>query len=76
MRTIKLSDNEIETIVQALGIAETAYTEIHKNIVSKLVVVRGNIQATEQLETADSYHKQACKFADLNVELRNGSLWM
>lgn len=71
MRTFKFTHEQIELITQALGIAEVAYTDIQKEIINKLVIIRGNNETKHQEEVALHYHKQACLFADLNVGIQN-----
>lgn len=64
-RTLKLTHDEIELIITALGIAEKSYTDLHTEL-KKLVNVRGgSITANSDL------HHISCKFADLNSDIEN-----
>jgi hypothetical protein len=69
MRTIKLSQEQINTITEALGAAEGAYIDTHKHIINTLVRNRGNVAHKEQEQIANYYHVKACTFADLNNDL-------
>ena len=71
MRTFKFTHEQIELITQALGIAEVAYTDIHKEIINKLVIIRGNNEEMEQKKIAIYYHDKASAFADLNLRILN-----
>lgn len=73
MRTLKLSHEQIELITQALGMAETQFSKIHKTIVEETIAVRKSEPFKhEQKSTAMYYHDLASKMADLNIDLNNG----
>jgi hypothetical protein len=69
MKTLKLTNEQIELITQALGIAEVVFIDLHKDIMSKSIRTRGNNESKEQERIAYFYFNKACEFADLNVEL-------
>ena len=72
MRTLKLTHEQIELLQQALGIAETQFTNVHNNIVETTINVRKGISTNEQNSHAKFYHDMACIFADLNEDLGAG----
>ena len=73
MRTIKLSHEQIQLLCQALGIAETQFTNIHKTIVENTISVRKHYgEKREQTNKANFYHEMACKIADLNIDIEQG----
>jgi len=74
MRTLKLTHEQIELLTQALGIAESTYTNIHKDIIHKLVISRGNNEGKEQEQIANFYHNKACTFVDLLNDIENSKL--
>lgn len=74
MRTIKLTEGQMNLITQALGIAESEHTNKFKDIMENLVRVRGNTNAKEQEMIAKYYHVKACEFADLNTDITKGGL--
>ena len=75
MRTIKLTDEQLQLIGQALGIAETQFTNIHKTILQSTVNVRNPYgEKQEQQSKANFYHEMACKLADLSIDIKFGSL--
>jgi hypothetical protein len=65
MRTLQLTHDEVELITTALGIAEKAYTDLHKRLV-EIINVRGG-----ELTSNTDLHHTSCKFADLNVSINN-----
>ncbi len=69
MRTIKLTDEQIALLHQALGIAEAHFTKIYTDIVNTTLVVRKNRQSEEQNKNAKFYHEIACNMADLNNDI-------
>lgn len=71
MRTLKLNDEQITIIQNALGIAEASYSDIYKDICEKLIKVRGNDEHKEQLTIAQYYHKKSTEFADMNIAFQN-----
>jgi hypothetical protein len=72
MRTLKLTHEQIDLICQALGIAETQFTNIHKTIVETTVNVRKHhASKREQNSKALYYHDMASKLADLNIDINN-----
>lgn len=74
MRTLKLSHKDIETISQALGIAEKQFSTLHKTIVETTISVRNNEGArSEESEKAMYYHDLASKMAYLNIDINNGN---
>ena len=73
MRTIKLTHEQIQLLCQALGIAETQFTNIHKTIVETTVNVRKHYgEKNEQTNKAKFYHEMACEIADLNIDIEQG----
>lgn len=72
MRTIKLTHEQIQLLTEALGIAEGVYTDIHKDILHKVVQSRGNEAYKEQKQIADYYYVKGCNFADMNVDMKGG----
>jgi hypothetical protein len=73
MRTIKLSKEQIQILCQALGIAEQAFTNIHKDIIENTVNVRKHYGGKqEQTNIANYYHVKACEIADLNIGIESG----
>jgi hypothetical protein len=74
-RTLKLTHEQIELLIQALGIAERKFIDIHKDIQETTVRVRRNhAVSSEQSNRALYYHDLACKMADMNIDLQNGEL--
>jgi hypothetical protein len=74
MKTLKLTDEQIDIIKHALGIAERNFIDIHTKIVKETISVRGLEDKVEQETGAKYYHKKACLFADLNNAIKNGCL--
>ena len=73
-RTIELSEEQINLIKQALGIAELKFSNIQKEIIEDTVVVRGVDSTSEQVKVSNHYHDKACEFAELNIALERGRL--
>lgn len=73
-RTLKLTHEQIDVITEALGVAEGAYVDMHKQIIQTLVRNRGNNNAKEEEAIAGYYHKKACIFADLNSDISQSEL--
>jgi hypothetical protein len=74
MRTLKLSHEQIQIICQALGIAETQFSNIHKTIIESTVNVRKHYgEKQEQTNKAMYYHDLASKMADINIDIQNGT---
>jgi hypothetical protein len=72
MRTIKLTHEQIGTILRALGIAENSFYEARKNYISQLVNVRGvDKEATKE---TDVMLKKENEFCDLLFSIKNGDL--
>ncbi len=71
MRTLKLSHEQIELLLQCLGIAEQQFIETHQQINNTLIKVRNNTAYKEQQEIAKYYHFKACNIADLNTDIKN-----
>lgn len=71
MRTLKLTHDQISIILNALGIAEKAFTDIHRQTV-ELANVRNNLNDNEQKRIGQYYHVKACEFADLNTDIEQG----
>jgi len=69
-RELRLTHKQIELIQQALGIAETKFTEIHKDIIGAFLV-RGVDSPTKKSKENELYHLKACEFADINVMMGN-----
>lgn len=74
MRTIRITDEQVTLISQALGIAEVRFTKIHNDILSDTLHVRKRENDREQTNNAMFYHDFSCKFGDLNCELLDGKL--
>lgn len=74
MRTLKLTHEQIDIITEALGVAEGAYVDTHKQIIQTLIRNRGNNNAKEEETIAEYYHKKACIFADLNSDISQSKL--
>jgi hypothetical protein len=72
MRTLKLSDEQIELITQALGIAEKKYSDTHKNIVEDIILNRGNNEGLEQKRIASYYYVKSTEMAGLNQDIESG----
>jgi hypothetical protein len=71
MRNLQLTHEEISTIQNALGIAETVYSQQYQDII-KLIRVRGNEDIKPQTEKASFLFDLADKFASLNIDIKNG----
>ena len=71
-RELRLTHEQIELIVQALGIAETKFTQIHKDVIDT-VLVRGVDSPTKKAKENSMYHEKACQFADINNMITNSS---
>lgn len=69
-RELRLTHEQIDLIVQALGIAEAKFTQIHKDIIGT-VLVRGVDSPTKKCKENELYHLKACVFADINVMITN-----
>lgn len=65
IRTLQLTEDEIELITTALGIAEKSYTDLYTEL-KKLVNVRGGC-----LMANTDFHHISCKFADLNQDIQD-----
>jgi len=72
-RTIKLTDEQFNIVLQALGIAEKKFNDIHKDIVDNTIVVRGvdDETNTEQRRIANFYFVKACEIADITLAMKN-----
>jgi hypothetical protein len=75
-RTIKLTEEQFNLVKHALGIAESQFVDLHKEITHKTILVRALDSQTKKEEEriVEFYHAKACEFADLNVALTNGNL--
>lgn len=71
MRQLQLTHDQISIILNALGIAEKAFTDIHKQTV-ELANVRNNLSDKEQKQIGKYYHVKACEFADINTSIEQG----
>ena len=71
-RELRLTHEQIELIVQALGIAEDKFTQIHKDIIGAFLV-RGVDSPTKKSKENDMYHWKACEFADINTNITNSN---
>jgi FKBP-type peptidyl-prolyl cis-trans isomerase len=64
----QLTFDQMFLLTQALGIAETFYSNTHETIIKSSVNVR-NLEQDErekQKQNAKFYHEMACKMAELN----------
>ena len=73
-RTIELSEEQINLIKQALGIAELKFSNIQKEIIEDTITVRGVDSTSEQVKVSNYYHDKACEFAVLNIALGHNRL--
>ena len=73
-RTIEVSEEQINLIKQALGIAELKFANIQKEIIEDTVVVRGVDSTSEQVKISNYYHDKSCEFAELNIALGHSEL--
>lgn len=74
MRTLKLSHEQINTLLHALGVAETVFSKLYTDITLNTVITRNNVDKDEQQKIVDNYFKISCKFADLNTDINNSKL--
>lgn len=72
MKTLKLTNDQVATILQALGIAEKQFNNIHKSIIDTINVRGNETNRHEQREKADQFFQSACVFADLNDAIKKG----
>lgn len=64
----ELTTDQMQLITQALGIAETFFSNTHQTIIKNSINMR-NVAAGErekQKQNAKFYHEMACKMAELN----------
>lgn len=73
MRTLTLTQETIDLIQLALSIAETKFSNTHKQIVEELINVRINTDKDPQHIQALYYHEMACDLANINDKLSNGA---
>ena len=71
MRTIQLTHDEIQLLLNALGIAEAKYNELIENYLKQVGHVRGASINEAQKESEFMFEK-ANKFADLFYQIENG----
>lgn len=72
MRTLQLTHEQVELLTQALGIAENSCLSVSKEIIEKLVLVRGNNNADNEI--ANHFQKKASALAELNLLITNSDL--
>jgi hypothetical protein len=73
-RIIKLSEDQLALIVQALVIAEARYLYIHMEILNTLLAGERNAEQEEQRNIAKFYFDKGCTCQELNHNLLNGGL--
>jgi flagellar biosynthesis chaperone FliJ len=71
MRVLKLTNEQVELLTIALGIAEKNYLDVQKKLVD-LATIRNNPQKATQVQLAMIQYDYACKFCDLNIDINNG----
>lgn len=74
MRTLRLTENQIELIKLSLGMSEKKFADIYSDIAQKTILVRGNDLETEHRLAAHFYHEKSCQLADLCTLIANGEL--
>lgn len=72
MKNINIPEEQFNLILQALGIAESTYTDVFTTIRTKLIQTRHNPDTEGENSRAIYYHKKACDMADLLIDLKNG----
>lgn len=71
MRTLELTHEEIELILNALGIAENKFYKLRENYLKQVGNARGGNISEAQKESEFMFEK-ACKFSDLFFQIENG----
>ena len=72
MRTIKLTHEEIVTILRALGIAEMKFNELRKHYIEHVVNVRGVDNLTEIRKEADIMLMRENEYSCLLSAIKGG----
>lgn len=71
-RTLQLSQEEIATILRALGIAENKFYQLRKNYLEQVVNVRGVDTLSETRKESDIMLAKENEFCDLLFAIKNG----
>jgi len=74
MRHLKLSHQQIDLILQSLGIAEKQYFNLIENIRKDLINVRNNNDKYLQEQTLNVFLNHIKEFALLSEDINNGKL--
>lgn len=74
MRQIKLTDEQVELLQKALGMAENQLSKLHNEIISQTVLVRGVDSPTAKTKEKMWLFDESTHMADLNYSLSNGEL--
>lgn len=72
MRTLKLTNDEVENILRALGIAEMKFNEMRKHYIEQCVNVRGVGNLTEVRKEADFMVAKENEYCDLLLAIKAG----
>ena len=74
-RTVKLTEDQFNNVIRALGIAENAFIDMRNDYIKKLCRLRGVDEVTRlaKKETNDMF-QTACDFCDLLLSLKSGEL--
>jgi hypothetical protein len=71
MKTITLTEQQLELILYALSIAEKRMELIHAEIVQSTIAVRGDFSFDEEnIERAKNYYNIGNKFAELQIDIK------
>lgn len=70
MKRVKLSNEEIDLIIESLGIAEEKFADLQKQMfdVSRC---RNNPYKSDRIEQGMQFYEVCCKLQELNVKLKN-----
>jgi hypothetical protein len=72
MRTLQLSNEEIEIIQRALGMAEFQFSQLREQYFAQTVNVRGVTDKNETAKEADNLLEIENKFCELLINIKNG----
>jgi hypothetical protein len=72
-RTLTLTQDQIDLLTHALGIAEAKFQELSVNI-SQDTLVRGNNPSSTLNKSRSDIFAYSCAMADLNSKILNGDL--
>lgn len=73
MRTLRLTDEEFETITRALGIAEAKFEDMRKQYIETLVNIRGVYSPTRTANNETNIMlEHEHMFANLSLEMQAG----